>query len=120
MNAQMICAIPRVSVNKFSFDGRKERLGAGVIEANPASAHGLADLVHATHQPVFVGGVLRPTVRVKDQTDGHAATAAVHGCVESVGDELGAHVIREGPSDELLVAASMTVAKYQNRSLIQM
>jgi hypothetical protein len=80
------------SLKAFAFQRRPERLGDGVIEARRNPTDGGSQLVALAVIEVVVRGVLRPAIRVSDDTSNVAGTGC-DGHVERVGHEFGAHVV---------------------------
>lgn len=83
----------------LALEGRVECLGQGVVRRGTDRAHRLGHPEPIAQRDVCLGGAGRPVVGVEDRP-GRGPAFAVRG-VQGVGDQGRAHVVGQGPPDEL-------------------
>ena len=90
---------PRTKVYEFFLDGAEEGFRDGVVVTNPGLSDRWSNVVLLAEGAEFAAGVLAATVGMEDHAG--RGLAVLQGHVECVDDELGAHVVRDGPANYL-------------------
>src|SRR5665811_1411870 len=90
---------PRSSVDQLFLVGREGRFRYGIVVTNTCPAQGTSDTILLAVPIEISGGVLRSAVGMEDHSRRRPAVGDSH--IQSGRDELGAHMVGNGPSDQL-------------------